>query len=320
MRTQFGLPGEARLVRYIVIFVSKLACVDILICSFDRENDESKGEQPIPSEFQFLVHRLRVILRHHHHSGSKSSSSSSSFYTSSNSLRLPNEALNFTPNDCNANAYIRSRGDYLTPHFDDRALSGPLLMNLSLESDAFMTYVHPKEHSAPSSSNIKVHLKRRTLQLVCGEGRWDYMHCILSEDLDPWKRRVSLTFRQSGSKLSKVQPRSENKLASRIDVQIQKLNAQQTVVVSSSKTVDKLKTSGARDEEDDEEDSSKARPLSPSPAPVPRSKSPISKPVDFNADNVGKSRAVEGLNDFGGSVKESKSYIRAVEVVDLLDD
>lgn len=288
-------------------------------CSFHRENDESKGEQPIPSEFQFLVHRLRLILCHHHHNVGKSMSSSSSFFTSSNPLRLPNEALNFAPNDCNANAYIRSRGDYLTPHFDDRALSGPLLMNLSLESDAYMTYVHPKEHSTPSSSNIKVHLKQRTLQLVCGEGRWDYMHCILAEDLDPVKRRVSLTFRQSGGKLSKVQPRSDSNLANRIDIQIHKMAAQQSALG----TVEKLKTPVTRDE-GSEDKCAKARPHSTPPAPVSSHMPPRAALGDSVVDNGGncfsKSYAAEGMKGFSRSVKDGKVFVPAVEVIELLDD
>lgn len=79
---------------------------------------------------------------------------------------MPNVLLNFQPNECNANCYIRSENHYLTPHYDDRFLSGPILMNLSLQGHSKMTY--SKGDSSAIHDIVKVVLPRRCLQLVTG--------------------------------------------------------------------------------------------------------------------------------------------------------
>eukprot|EP00898_Chlorokybus_atmophyticus_P005512 jgi/Chlat1/5962/Chrsp4S06185 len=45
----------------------------------------------------------------------------------------------FYPNEVNANEYMRSRGDWLAPHVDDRQLSGTVLATLATVGDVIMT-------------------------------------------------------------------------------------------------------------------------------------------------------------------------------------
>jgi hypothetical protein len=65
----------------------------------------------------------------------------------------------FSPNEANANRYERARGNLLTPHFDDRRLSGEMLVNLSLCSSCVMTF--EKQGFPP----VPVTLPRRSLQV-----------------------------------------------------------------------------------------------------------------------------------------------------------
>jgi len=167
VKTQFGLPDEVRLV---------------------RQFDASAGEQDVPAEFGYLIDRL-------HH------------FVSLHAQSVANELRDFRPNECNANSYFASENHYLRPHFDDRTLSGPILMNLSLAGSARMTYAKPTNASLPTSAIasgtfghiVCVPLPRRCLQLVTGAARWSYTHEIRKEDvLSP--RRMSITWRQSGGK------------------------------------------------------------------------------------------------------------------------
>lgn len=147
-----------------------------------RRNDKSKGEYDIPQYVQFVTQRLQQLLH---------------LYPD-----LPTELRTFTPNDCNMNSYEKALKHSLRPHYDDRALSGPLLLNLSLIGTATMTYSKPVT-TTDTGDNVAirfpVHLPQRCLQLVTGPARWDFMHEIQSQDLSS-ARRVSITWRQSGGK------------------------------------------------------------------------------------------------------------------------
>ena len=98
----------------------------------------------------------------------------------------------FRPNNCNAITYLPKKGHSLEPHFDDRRLSGELLANISLVSDASMRYVLPD-----TGEEIDVLLKRGSLQVVTGEARYRWKHSIPPENFTG-VRRVSLTFRHQG--------------------------------------------------------------------------------------------------------------------------
>ena len=97
----------------------------------------------------------------------------------------------FTPNEANANCYERGKGMHLTAHFDDRALSGDVLVNLSLRSSCVMTFQNPK-----TGHTVRVELPQRSLQVVSGKARFDYTHGISNTDLQG-PVRISITFRKA---------------------------------------------------------------------------------------------------------------------------
>jgi hypothetical protein len=167
VRSQFGLGNEIRLV---------------------REIDAEKGEHDVPSELHPFIERLRQFITLH-------------------LLELNNEFRDFRPNECNINSYRSSEEHYLRPHFDDRTLSGPILMNLSLCGRAIMTFAKPLNPSLNTTAiamgefghTVAVELPPRCLQLVSGAARWSYTHEIKpGHILDD--RRVSITWRQAGGK------------------------------------------------------------------------------------------------------------------------
>lgn len=111
--------------------------------------------------------------------------------------KMINILREFVPNECNANSYCRDKGEYLCPHFDDRELSGPLLLNLSLAGVGKMTYTRT------GHDDVVVDLPRRCLQIVMLDARYKWMHSInATHILDP--RRVSLTWRQAGKSVRPV--------------------------------------------------------------------------------------------------------------------
>ncbi|KAI5084496.1 hypothetical protein GOP47_0000665 [Adiantum capillus-veneris] len=98
----------------------------------------------------------------------------------------------FWPNETNAIDYRKHKGHWLKAHVDDRQLSGTIVVNLSLCGDCKMTY----ERERGPRESYKVLLRRRCIQVLTGESRYNFTHSIRNDDLlDP--RRVSMTFRQS---------------------------------------------------------------------------------------------------------------------------
>ena len=143
-----------------------------------RLNNVSKGEQDVPEYLLPCVAKLTEFLR-----------------CSSQTFKMPSVLKTFKPNECNANCYVKSENHSLTAHYDDRFLSGPILMNLSLLGRSIMTY--SKGNSSAIHDIVKVNLPRRCLQLVTGDARYKYMHRIDAVDvLD--ERRMSVTWRQAG--------------------------------------------------------------------------------------------------------------------------
>lgn len=143
-----------------------------------RVNNVSKGEQDVPEYLLPCVAKLTEFLR-----------------CSSQTFKMPSVLKTFKPNECNANCYVKSENHSLTAHYDDRFLSGPILMNLSLQGRSIMTY--SKGNSSAVHNIVKVDLPRRCLQLVTGDARYKFMHRIDAADvLD--ERRMSVTWRQAG--------------------------------------------------------------------------------------------------------------------------
>ena len=140
-----------------------------------RKNDPSRDEHDIPGYMGSLLKRLSALPQRF--------------------PELRELMRSFRINDCNVNSYEREKGHFLTPHYDDRALSGPLLLNLSLGCDCFMTYTAERSDQSP----VRVLLPRRCLQIVSGDARYCFKHSIAKEDV-LGDRRVSVTLRMSGSK------------------------------------------------------------------------------------------------------------------------
>jgi alkylated DNA repair dioxygenase AlkB len=156
VRTQFGKGDEERIVRV---------------------NDVAKGEHDMPPFLEKYVARLREVVS-----------------AVSRSKTLPSVLHNFAPNECNVNFYSKEKGHYLSPHFDDRHLSGEVLMNLSLNGASVMTY--SKGGSTSPHDSVRVDLPRRMLQLVTGDARYKFTHAIKKEDIVDVKR-YSITLRMA---------------------------------------------------------------------------------------------------------------------------
>eukprot|EP01062_Namystynia_karyoxenos_P037779 TRINITY_DN27485_c0_g1_i1.p1 TRINITY_DN27485_c0_g1~~TRINITY_DN27485_c0_g1_i1.p1 ORF type:complete len:314 (+),score=80.57 TRINITY_DN27485_c0_g1_i1:50-991(+) len=108
------------------------------------------------------------------------------------------------PNEGNANEYVSAQRQSLTDHFDDRALSGPIVAMVSLLGRCDMTFLWHRGHTQPQIDRgavsprppIKVHMPPRSLTLLTGQARYDYTHGIRAEDF-PDPRRYSVVFRQA---------------------------------------------------------------------------------------------------------------------------
>ena len=143
-----------------------------------RKNDPERGEHGVPLYLLPCVDRLKGIVK-----------------TMGKKCKMPTVLSSFKPNECNANLYLKSENHSLSPHYDDRFLSGPILMNLSLHGRSRMTY--SKGDSDAFHDKVVVDLPRRCLQLVTGDARYKYKHRIDAEDIIDDKR-VSITWRQAG--------------------------------------------------------------------------------------------------------------------------
>jgi len=98
--------------------------------------------------------------------------------------------ISFKVNECNVNRYEKAHKHYLKSHIDDRNLSGPYLLNLSLQGAAKMRFNEEGRHERFSD----ILLPRRCLQIVTGLARWKWEHSIPLENfIDPV--RTSITFR-----------------------------------------------------------------------------------------------------------------------------
>lgn len=138
-----------------------------------RENDLTRGEWPLPAYLRlFLLPRLKQL-------------------SLSRSSELPDLFKEWNPNECNINEYIKQFGHYLTAHFDDRQLSGPILANLSLHGNCSFTYRH-------GQTNEVVFVPRYSLQLVTGDSRYKYTHEINKEHIYD-EKRVSITLRYASN-------------------------------------------------------------------------------------------------------------------------
>ncbi len=104
----------------------------------------------------------------------------------------------FRPNEANALDYRRARGHRIDAHCDDRQLSGPVLVNVSLAGDAVMQYAEDTRSGASGGAprRHEVRLRRRSVQVQSGEVRYRFTHAIENRGLLSG-RRISITFRQN---------------------------------------------------------------------------------------------------------------------------
>eukprot|EP00744_Colponema_vietnamica_P022699 GILI01032667.1.p1 GENE.GILI01032667.1~~GILI01032667.1.p1 ORF type:complete len:271 (-),score=-12.65 GILI01032667.1:30-842(-) len=85
--------------------------------------------------------------------------------------------------------YHSDRGAAVDPHFDDSWLWGRRIVGLSLCSDSFMTFLDLNGRYA-----IRVPIPRRSLYVMDGSSRNNWLHAICREDVNG--RRVCMTFRE----------------------------------------------------------------------------------------------------------------------------
>eukprot|EP01060_Flectonema_neradi_P021132 TRINITY_DN28655_c0_g1_i1.p1 TRINITY_DN28655_c0_g1~~TRINITY_DN28655_c0_g1_i1.p1 ORF type:complete len:280 (+),score=31.38 TRINITY_DN28655_c0_g1_i1:113-952(+) len=110
----------------------------------------------------------------------------------------------WVPNEGNICNFIKSRGDNLRDHFDDRLLSGPIIVSIGLLGTATLTFKSfPKSATQPQIdaglvspvNSFSNHLPEFSLQLLFGKARYEYTHGIANNNLHT-ERRMSLVLRQ----------------------------------------------------------------------------------------------------------------------------
>eukprot|EP01064_Diplonema_japonicum_P010115 TRINITY_DN1746_c0_g1_i4.p1 TRINITY_DN1746_c0_g1~~TRINITY_DN1746_c0_g1_i4.p1 ORF type:complete len:264 (+),score=53.09 TRINITY_DN1746_c0_g1_i4:145-936(+) len=111
----------------------------------------------------------------------------------------------WVPNEGNINTYEKMRNDFLPSHFDDRALSGPVLAVLTLSGSATVTFKQFRSGTTQpqiDAGRVEAQLEKRVffpnhcLQLVTGNSRYNFTHGIDTEDLSD-EKRVCIVFRMS---------------------------------------------------------------------------------------------------------------------------
>ncbi|KAH9260767.1 hypothetical protein BASA81_001234 [Batrachochytrium salamandrivorans] len=119
------------------------------------------GEEPVPEFLRIIIDRFK---------------------------QHDSTSVSWNPNNCNAQHYVKSRGDHLTAHYDDRKLSGDIVCNISLLSDCVMTF-------RKADTSFRVALPRLSASVMTRSSRYDYTHEIAHQDL-LGEQRISLNFRQ----------------------------------------------------------------------------------------------------------------------------
>jgi alkylated DNA repair protein alkB family protein 4 len=180
-----------------------------------RVNDPDSGELDLPPQFGWLLTRIHELWCSFE---AEIQNWGAQLAAGEKANTIVQELKNIRINECNSNAYFKAQKHHLRPHVDDRFLSGPLLVNLSLAGRGTMRYQKEKEvvearrselgtvgrvstmdHHTEAVNCIDVELPRRALQIVSGQARYDYEHSI-PNDLLGEERRLSITFRMAGDR------------------------------------------------------------------------------------------------------------------------
>ena len=125
-------------------------------------NDDITKWKPMPNYSRYLIQRLNT--------------------------HVP-DLKDFVPIEQAHLEYTPERGSSIDPHCDDTWLWGERIVIINLGSDTIMSFFHSKGHE------VQAHLKARSLLLIHGEARYQWLHAIRREWIQ--SRRLSLTFREA---------------------------------------------------------------------------------------------------------------------------
>lgn len=105
--------------------------------------------------------------------------------------RYPSQLGDFLPVElCNLE-YLPTRRSYIRPHYDDKWVWGDRLITINLLSPTVLRLT--REFSEPPYEII-VPMPQRSLVIISGEARYDWMHGILPHDIK--SRRLAMTWRE----------------------------------------------------------------------------------------------------------------------------
>jgi len=136
--------------------------------------DKNNNPIPMPPELDFIIEKTDMLLKK---------------YKLDAKLK-PNKP--FKINEGNTIKYIKSEKHFLNHHVDDRSMSGPFLINLSLRGACKMSFTRMKTKQV-----VKIRLPPRTLQIITGDIRYNWTHGIANSDLED-DVRISITLRHQG--------------------------------------------------------------------------------------------------------------------------
>lgn len=94
--------------------------------------------------------------------------------------------------------YTPERGSYIRPHFDDKWIWGDRLITVNLLSETVLRLT--REFNIPPLE-IVVRMPARSLLVIYGEARYDWLHSINRYDIK--SRRIAMTWREFSEEIVK---------------------------------------------------------------------------------------------------------------------
>lgn len=125
-------------------------------------------------------------------------------------IALRSAIENFEPTDVFVLRYHQEESSNLDFHLDDTFAYGEVILDLSLESDAVMTFyrdrpdgeVPPVAPQTVQPACVRVPLPARSLLILYGAARYRWEHALLADDV--FDQRTSLTIRTLGPELAET--------------------------------------------------------------------------------------------------------------------